>query len=105
CLCLSPRRPRPLPFPYTTLFRSGPRQEEHFRLDLFRIELRQLPELGGVRLEDVRDDEPIQLRQRPPHLVDVRGADGGVLADAHQDRKSTRLNSSHVKISYAVSCL
>src|SRR5579883_3629131 len=30
---------------------------------------------------------------------------GGVLATAHEDRKSTRLNSSHVKISYAVFCL
>src|SRR5690606_41906668 len=29
----------------------------------------------------------------------------GALYDAHQDRKSTRLNSSHVKISYAVFCL
>src|SRR5690606_41301428 len=29
----------------------------------------------------------------------------GVLALIHQDRKSTRLNSSHVKISYAVFCL
>src|SRR5690606_41289401 len=31
--------------------------------------------------------------------------DGGLLRLPHQDRKSTRLNSSHVKISYAVFCL
>src|SRR5690606_41863408 len=30
---------------------------------------------------------------------------GVVFAEAHEDRKSTRLNSSHVKISYAVFCL
>src|SRR5437870_10375850 len=33
------------------------------------------------------------------------GADGQVLAHARRDRKSTRLNSSHVAISYAVFCL
>src|SRR5690606_39815731 len=38
-----------------------------------------------------------------PHAPRARGQDGGV-AD-HVDRKSTRLNSSHVKISYAVFCL
>src|SRR3712207_8501270 len=31
--------------------------------------------------------------------------DGGAAADAGQDRKSTRLNSSHANISYAVFCL
>src|SRR5690606_40109611 len=30
---------------------------------------------------------------------------GGLAMDHHRDRKSTRLNSSHVKISYAVFCL
>src|SRR5699024_12508968 len=35
----------------------------------------------------------------------VTGADGTVLADLVGDRKSTRLNSSHVSISYAVFCL
>src|SRR5690606_40712965 len=48
-------------------------------------------------------------------LGQVQEVDVGVLADVHdlrqpggdglQDRKSTRLNSSHVKISYAVFCL
>src|SRR5690606_41309088 len=52
----------------------------------------------------------LQRRQRRERLVDgVHRADaadaGVVLGAARQDRKSTRLNSSHVKISYAVFCL
>src|SRR5690606_41268217 len=55
------------------------------------------PPLGGaqvVALDDVADHE---LVQRPGLLDEV--------LDGLLDRKSTRLNSSHVKISYAVFCL
>src|SRR5699024_12705434 len=38
-------------------------------------------------------------------LVFVGGGDEVVGVEAHTDRKSTRLNSSHVSISYAVFCL
>src|SRR5699024_12123627 len=43
----------------------------------------------------------------PPHRIDGWPARGGVIARAVTggDRKSTRLNSSHVSISYAVFCL
>src|SRR5690242_18715782 len=37
--------------------------------------------------------------------ADDRGADAGALDDQRRDRKSTRLNSSHMSISYAVFCL
>src|SRR5690606_37847836 len=48
---------------------------------------------GGVRADAV---------ERP----DAEGVDASLRAAGdHQDRKSTRLNSSHVKISYAVFCL
>src|SRR5256885_11432759 len=70
------RPPRSTLFPYTTLFRSHPR-----------------PELRGRR--------PGHQRQRrlDHHL-------GGRVAQGSQpDRKSTRLNSSHLVISYAVFCL
>src|SRR5690606_42152886 len=42
-----------------------------------------------------------------PYLPRAFGGDGdvGMVSAATQDRKSTRLNSSHVKISYAVFCL
>src|SRR5699024_12495885 len=75
-LFLSPRRPpTPTLFPYTTLFRS------HRPLQQLPVHHVQLP--GGAGL--------VQYQQ-------VRRAGQG-------DRKSTRLNSSHVSISYAVFCL
>src|SRR5699024_12355762 len=80
---LLPPPPSP-PFPYTTLFRSA--LLDHRRADHHRDELRQLPRSGhGVgQLRVERVDEVAGLRR---------------------DRKSTRLNSSHVSISYAVFCL
>src|SRR5690606_483849 len=38
-------------------------------------------------------------------MVGTRSEHGGIIKDGAKDRKSTRLNSSHVKISYAVFCL
>src|SRR3712207_8185135 len=82
------RPPRSTLFPYTTLFRS------------------HLPELVGVLPRAVRVD-PQQRRL----LVDALEAVAGVrvarkpLGPAPADRKSTRLNSSHANISYAVFCL
>src|SRR5690606_39548592 len=80
------RPPRSTLFPYTTLFRS-PRVRE--RRDVERV---------------LRRPDGVDPHYRP-RRVERRGrlddrAPGGVL-----DRKSTRLNSSHVKISYAVFCL
>src|SRR5437773_8437020 len=40
-----------------------------------------------------------------PALIAVAGHRGRLGADQHRDRKSTRLNSSHITISYAVFCL
>src|SRR3712207_8738633 len=83
------RPPRSTLFPYTTLFRSLHRLVEvHLRGGLDAVGA--VPEEDGVQvpLED------LVLRH-------------GVLEPAgqHQDRKSTRLNSSHANISYAVFCL
>src|SRR2546426_7108930 len=77
------RPPRSTLFPYTTLFRSG--LGEALRPDL-------------VRVEDARQVLRL-LRVGAP--VDERRSDE---VEA-QDRKSTRLNSSHLVISYAVFCL
>src|SRR5258708_8397909 len=72
------RPPRSTLFPYTTLFRS------------IRIERPSLPPaLVGVQLEH----REVQVRR-----VGRRVAGG---ADVAEDRKSTRLNSSHQIISYA----
>src|SRR2546430_9917981 len=83
------RPPRSTLFPYTTLFRSeGP----------------------GV-------DEPVDLAQVGPVAAVVAGIEGdrrtperrergeGERQQGQEDRKSTRLNSSHSQISYAVFCL
>src|SRR5207302_10295179 len=53
-----------------------------------------------VAHEPARTEGP--LDQRVPAGSDV---DAGVILEHRSDRKSTRLNSSHVKISYAVFCL
>src|SRR3712207_8737091 len=83
------RPPRSTLFPYTTLFRS-----DAARADLERA------------LEDPREGQ---------HVVDLvrvvraaRGHDRDILParlGLDLDRKSTRLNSSHANISYAVFCL
>src|SRR5690349_24006638 len=81
------RPPRSTLFPYTTLFRSVVllAMGDQAVIVLLLEVLRQ--RTGGV------DDLP--LRVRHDHVV---------LAE-REDRKSTRLNSSHVEISYAVFCL
>src|SRR2546428_10110226 len=72
------RPPRSTLFPYTTLFRSEVR-------------------------DAVEDQRFVARLVRPVHgLVDPRGLDEPV---DRADRKSTRLNSSHDQISYAVFCL
>src|SRR3712207_7834684 len=83
------RPPRSTLFPYTTLFRS--------------------------HLAPVDGGEATRLTYWGDYSTSVRGwtADGEVVAvtstgqasDNRQDRKSTRLNSSHANISYAVFCL
>src|SRR5258708_22201717 len=87
------RPPRSTLFPYTTLFRSdrlhGAR--EHRRGDTASALAHHLP---------VRPRARVRLLVRPAAHDAVRR-----LAPADVDRKSTRLNSSHQIISYAVFCL
>src|SRR3712207_8097406 len=88
------RPPRSTLFPYTTLFRSRVREHEP------ALHLRR--ERGDLAL-------PVGERDHPGGDHPVLGARPGerprqALAAAG-DRKSTRLNSSHANISYAVFCL
>src|SRR2546422_6419894 len=88
------RPPRSTLFPYTTLFRS--RHEPHAApfAELFGREARFENALKVLRA-NARSFIPDREMER----VDV-------LREAHaEDRKSTRLNSSHGYISYAVFCL
>src|SRR3712207_9337573 len=67
---------------------------------------------GGVLQQRARDRDPLALPARKAHpaLADQRVVPLGEAADEavaprRLDRKSTRLNSSHANISYAVFCL
>src|SRR5690606_39450448 len=79
-------------FPYTTLFRSpAPRA---------------LGEPHAVAAEHLALVREVDRRQLDALALDVAPhVELGPVGDREQDRKSTRLNSSHVKISYAVFCL
>src|SRR3712207_8259123 len=88
------RPPRSTLFPYTTLFRSFP---PGGRLDLDVPVVHRYPEedrsSGGLHRGVVCAQDLARHVLRPVRLV------------AALDRKSTRLNSSHANISYAVFCL
>src|SRR3712207_8547969 len=86
------RPPRSTLFPYTTLFRS----QRHLcgnLADALRRARTQRPGAGAGQLVDERVDDDRVDRLQP------------VGTEPSQDRKSTRLNSSHANISYAVFCL
>src|SRR2546422_6597226 len=80
------RPPRSTLFPYTTLFRS------HLRLAGLIYHL----QLWDLRIEKIRLSADVRWRCKADTLGGARRT---------QDRKSTRLNSSHGYISYAVFCL
>src|SRR3712207_8291393 len=99
------RPPRSTLFPYTTLFRSA------------------LPDVAVAGSRPLRGGElPARLRRQllaarpasrplrtpgadPVGRTDPGGGDRAARARLQEDRKSTRLNSSHANISYAVFCL
>src|SRR3712207_7953093 len=79
------RPPRSTLFPYPTLFRSDTGGRERLR------------RLGGPAGRRAAERRPLRRLLRLPRPAHRGGAE--------QDRKSTRLNSSHANISYAVFCL
>src|SRR5438874_6986062 len=88
-------------FPYTTLFRSIRRECLDHVIVLNEPGLRRVLKSYFEYYERTRThlaldkDAPIPRKVQPPELGKV----------VELDRKSTRLNSSHVEISYAVFCL
>src|SRR5438309_8670916 len=84
------RPPRSTLFPYTTLFRS------HDVADVERGVL--VAQLGAT-------DQRVHARQQLRQIERLGEVVVGAALEALQDRKSTRLNSSHSSISYAVFCL
>src|SRR3712207_7313939 len=84
------RPPRSTLFPYTTLFRSN-----------------SLVVISGALQSVLKSGTPL-VRQKSHDLVDPGLSTceaSGLKPHPYADRKSTRLNSSHANISYAVFCL
>src|SRR3712207_8432400 len=93
------RPPRSTLFPYTTLFRSA-RVVVHVRLDREPGEVVHRPDdLSRLSLPPRQLERT--LEPRPSRVAVPRDLGSG----RGEDRKSTRLNSSHANISYAVFCL
>src|SRR5438034_6578496 len=87
------RPPRSTLFPYTTLFRST--RADDMGVKVVRALMRRNPKIPPERIGDVIYAATAQV-----------GDQGLTLGrDVALDRKSTRLNSSHTVISYAVFCL
>src|SRR5690606_41094594 len=102
---LCPRPPHSTLFPYTTLFRSGFAGDD--RVVPFQIEgldVRGRVVQFGPLLERIltRHDYPEKVSTLIGEAVVLAALLGSSLKLEGRDRKSTRLNSSHVKISYAV---
>src|SRR3712207_7280923 len=79
------RPPRSTLFPYTTLFRSARPRDDLLHLVVERVEA-------------IRPKQPFAKERHVPRPAIEPGY-------VTEDRKSTRLNSSHANISYAVFCL
>src|SRR5207249_11080876 len=104
CPVFLPTRPLPRStlFPYTTLFRSHqPSPGEVVEADRLS---RQLPWPPAGQRRDLRAEQDALGRQGHGGQGHP-GIAGRPVLVALVDRKSTRLNSSHVSISYAVFCL
>src|SRR5207253_8828822 len=101
-LLCSPRRPRTSPlFPSTTLFRS--RRQDQQPCAIADGAGGIIVGNGRVEREAARDHAK---RLHHPESQPVAAQQGAALRQVERpDRKSTRLNSSHVAISYAVLCL
>src|SRR5262245_63838394 len=97
------RPPTSTLFPYTTLFRSkavrtDKRDVSEFMAAKYNLDLKTAEDVYGTFIQTLTEDGTVsdQLLQEQ---LDQFKKEGGV------DRKSTRLNSSHLGISYAVFCL
>src|SRR3712207_7211015 len=92
------RPPRSTLFPYTTLFRSR---------RIAQVDDRALRPVRPGAVQDARDRVVVGALQRRQELRRglVAHVEHHQEAAVAEDRKSTRLNSSHANISYAVFCL
>src|SRR3712207_7896721 len=91
------RPPRSTLFPYTTLFRS----DDSGKAVSVRTDVTRLEDMGAMVERALESFGQLDI------LVNNAGINGrnAPLWEVTEDRKSTRLNSSHANISYAVFCL
>src|SRR5262245_64201885 len=98
---LLPRPPRSTLFPYTTLFRSKRRKQ--------MIEVKERPkarsETMALPIRKIGVIGAGQMGAGIAHVSALAGFEVRLNDLSAEDRKSTRLNSSHLGISYAVFCL
>src|SRR5438034_4554960 len=98
------RLPRSTLFPYTTLFRSSPAADVGEQVDAARGVAHFVVVPGrDVHERAVDDVRRLSIDDAGAEVPDVVSRHQRLIA--HVDRKSTRLNSSHTVISYAVFCL
>src|SRR5207253_9296478 len=98
-----PAQPRPTLFPYTTLFRSKTTGESSFQYSqCILTPAVSFPENLVIRLASSR---PLELSNQASIPWSPISQPADVKRGILLDRKSTRLNSSHVAIPYAVFCL
>src|SRR5690606_41086951 len=99
CILLSGTTPSSSLFPYTTLFRSINAGDKSLIVSMDPI-TGAVERIGWLSV-NVNANDVATFGVEPAFLVSCLLLPEG----ADRDRKSTRLNSSHVKISYAVFCL
>src|SRR5690606_39428384 len=87
-------------FPYTTLFRSSDKHKLAVSLLAARVPIEVIEQVVGLGRGRIN-----QIKTHPEAQVLRDQITTEVIRELTRDRKSTRLNSSHVKISYAVFCL
>src|SRR3712207_8308432 len=91
------RPPRSTLFPYTTLFRSAAGELKEFAPDVI-ARARDVKAPVADRLQAIRTLASLKTPEAQKELAALG-------SERKEDRKSTRLNSSHANISYAVFCL
>src|SRR5947209_14150679 len=96
--------PRFTLFPYTTLFRSDESFEKKVRAIATELSRSVERAVKSIDLEEIA--RQIEMGgERVRELADLTGRWVSDRLSDPEDRKSTRLNSSHANISYAVFCL
>src|SRR5699024_12686893 len=101
--CLTHTPPCPPLLPYTTLFRSLAIHDMVYNYSTL-AELGKQIETTTVTIDEETGEEKVEVKTETKDIVTIN-INIQTLGEMLEDRKSTRLNSSHVSISYAVFCL